>query len=146
MKITAPLKALPFLSMLAASLILTPGVSIAGDNNSRQHSSRSSVQHNSGMARQAHARSSSRNVIRHQQQARPHYKRATKPHYRARSHYSSYQPQYINNTHAYAVAPVYQPVPVVHTPVVTHVAAPVVTPALTLGLHSGNVTLSLNSH
>ncbi|VAW60962.1 hypothetical protein MNBD_GAMMA11-989 [hydrothermal vent metagenome] len=142
MNIKSTLKALPFLSMLAASLILAPGVSVAGDNNSRQHSSSSSVQHNRGMARQAHARSSGRNVIRHQQQARPHYKRATKPHYRARSHYSSYQPQYINNTHADAVTPVYQPVPVVHTQVIT----PVITPALTLGLHPGNVTLSLNSH
>ncbi len=147
MNITATLKILPFLSIFAASLLLVPELSMAGDN-SRQHN-RSSAQHSKKMFKQPQHRNNSRKAISHQRQAKPHYNRASnrhggiKRHYKARPHYRynenyTYQPQYINNGHPYTVTRVYQPLPVVHTPVVT--------PGITLGLHTGNVTLSLNGH
>jgi len=145
MKLSVTLKALPFLSLLVTSLMLAPGILMAGDNAHGAHKSQYN-RHERTMARQAHRRSNSRRVINHQYQAkpRPHYSRGNnnqhgviKRHYSARSHYSynehgTYLPSY--NAHTYAVTRVYYPAPVVYTP------------ALTLGLHTGNVTLSLNSH
>ena len=147
MKLSVTLKALPFLSLLVTSLMLAPGASMAGDNAHGAHKSQYKHQYNQHertMARQAHRRSNSRRVINHQYQARPHYSHGNnnqhgviKRHYSTPSHYSynehdTYLPPY--NAHTYTVTRAYHPAPVVYTP------------ALTLGLHTGNVILSLNSH